>query len=217
MAKRVFDLFASSLGLLILAPVFLVIAILIRCDSPGPVLFKQERVGLRGKPFRIFKFRTMHVDAEAMGGQLTVGKDPRITRIGRFLRKGKLDELPQLLNVWRGEMSLVGPRPEVPKYVALYSPEQHKVLQVRPGITDLASIAFRNENDLLQSSDDPEKAYIEEIMPKKLALNLQYIAQGGDLWFDFRIILRTLRCILLPCGDSMEVGSELRTEKVSRG
>lgn len=175
----------------------LVVAGLIRLDSPGPIFFRQERIGLRGKSFKIFKFRTMRVDADKLGGQLTVGGDPRITRAGRFLRKSKLDELPQLFNVLQGEMSLVGPRPEVPKYVALYTPEQRRVLEVRPGITDLASIEFRDENDLLESQADPEAFYIREIMPRKLTLNLGYIAQQG-LVFDLLIVLRTIWRVLFP-------------------
>ena len=197
MGKRAFDLAASGLGLLVLAPVFAFIALAIRFDSPGPVFYRQERVGRGGKPFLIFKFRTMQVDADRVGGPLTVGGDPRITRAGRFLRKGKLDELPQLLNVVRGEMSLVGPRPEVPKYVALYTPEQREVLEVRPGITDPASIEFRDENELLEGSSDPEALYVSEILPRKLGLNLEY-ARGAGFFYDIRVILATLRCLLSP-------------------
>jgi lipopolysaccharide/colanic/teichoic acid biosynthesis glycosyltransferase len=195
--KRVFDLACSGLGLIVLAPIMLVVAGLICLDSPGPIFFQQERIGLRGRSFKIFKFRTMRVDADKLGGQLTVGRDPRITRVGRFLRKSKLDELPQLFNVWQGEMSLVGPRPEVPKYVALYTWEQRRVLEVRPGITDLASIEFRDENDLLENQADPEAFYIREIMPRKLALNLGYITQQG-LTFDLLVILKTIWRVLFP-------------------
>jgi lipopolysaccharide/colanic/teichoic acid biosynthesis glycosyltransferase len=190
-AKRLFDFLASSVGIILLTPVFLVIVVVIKLDSPGPVFFRQQRVGRGGKIFKIYKFRTMHVDAEKVGGPLTVGRDPRITRGGFWLRKLKLDELPQLVNVWRGEMSLVGPRPEVPKYVAFYSPEQRKVLQVRPGITDLASIEFYDENQLLQGSEDPEALYVTQIMPRKLALNMEYLAKQNVV-FDVSIILRTL-------------------------
>src|SRR6185369_15412287 len=162
--KRYFDLFFSLLGVLLLAPLFLLIGLWIKVDSHGPVFFRQERVGRFGKSFRIFKFRTMCLHAEAKGRQITVGEDPRITRSGRFLRHFKLDELPQLLNVVLGEMSLVGPRPEVPRYVALYPANvREQVLSVLPGITDYASIEYKDENAILGRSADPDKAYIEEV------------------------------------------------------
>lgn len=205
MAKRIFDILASGTGLLILSVPMLIISILIKLDSPGPVLFKQERIGKNKQPFRIYKFRTMHTNAEQQGGQLTVGRDPRITRVGHLLRKSKLDELPQLINVLKGDMSLVGPRPEVPKYVALYTPEQQRILSVRPGITDLASIEFRDENELLQNQQDPESYYINTIMPKKLELNQAYIARQS-LAFDVYVIFKTLYRVLLPASDKSANG-----------
>lgn len=189
--KRAFDLFWTLPGLLVLAPVFLLIAFWIKLDDGGPVFFRQERIGLNGKPFRMWKFRTMVVDAERQGRSLTVRGDPRITRAGQGLRKLKLDELPQLLNVLRGEMSLVGPRPEVRKYVARYSPEQRRVLELTPGITDWASIKYRDENALLASVENPEQFYLETIMPEKIAINLTY-AERANVWRDFGVILQTL-------------------------
>jgi lipopolysaccharide/colanic/teichoic acid biosynthesis glycosyltransferase len=184
------------MGLLILTPLFLIIAIGIKLDDQGPVLFRQIRVGQLGRTFEIYKFRTMVTNAEALGKQITVGNDSRITVVGAFLRKYKLDELPQLINVLKGEMSLVGPRPEVPKYVSLYTPEQRQVLSVLPGITDLASIQFRHENELLARASNSEKTYVEEIMPRKLALNQLYLRQSS-LLFDLRLILETLRRLIL--------------------
>lgn len=195
MAKRIFDILLATIGILCLFPILILIAIWIRIDSPGEILFRQIRVGQFGREFYIYKFRTMIVNAEASGAQITVAKDRRITRSGAFLRKYKLDELPQLFNVWKGDMSLVGPRPEVPKYVALYTPEQRHILEVRPGITDLASIQFRHESELLAAAANPEAAYIEEIMPKKLALNQQYVLQS-NLKLDCRIILKTFAAIV---------------------
>jgi len=189
--KRFFDLFWTIPGLLILSPFFLLVAFLIKLDDGGPVFFRQERVGRGGKPFRIWKFRTMVIDAERLGLQLTVGPDPRISRIGKYLRQFKMDELPQLFNVLAGEMSLVGPRPEVPKYVAMYSTDQRRVLNLAPGITDPASIKYKDENSVLASASDPEKSYIEKIMPEKIRLNLDYSDRAG-LWSDFLVILRTL-------------------------
>jgi lipopolysaccharide/colanic/teichoic acid biosynthesis glycosyltransferase len=188
---RAFDLVASLVGLIVLAPLLLVVAALVRATSSGPALFTQERVGLGGRPFRIYKFRTMEQDAEASGGQLTIGADPRITRVGATLRRLKLDELPQLINVLRGDMSLVGPRPEVPRYVARYDERQRAVLRVRPGITDPASIAFRDENALLARSADPEATYLEVVMPKKLEMNLAYLERRTVL-SDVGVIMRTL-------------------------
>jgi len=194
-AKRLFDLVFSLTGLLLLSPVLLLIAILIKLDSPGPVFFRQVRVGRGNVPFRIHKFRTMQSAIDTSGLQLTVGADPRITRTGRWLRKYKLDELPQLIDVLQGSMSLVGPRPEVPKYVEYYSREQKDiVLSVRPGITDNASIEYRDENDILAESDNPEQDYIEKILPVKLGYYLRYVAERSMIG-DIAIILRTVRAI----------------------
>lgn len=190
-AKRLFDLAAAGTGLLVLAPLLAAIAAVILVEDGRPVFFRQERVGRDGRPFRIWKFRTMVRDAERRGTAITVGRDPRITRIGHWLRRFKLDELPQLWNVVRGEMSLVGPRPEVPRYVALYTPEQRRVLALVPGITDPASIAYRDEAALLAESDDPERLYVERIMPDKIRINLDYAARRS-LWSDLRVILETL-------------------------
>lgn len=196
MIKRFLDIAASFTGLILLGPVLLLIALLIKRDSPGPVFFRQERIGLHGKSFHIHKFRTMTVAQPSTAMQITVGQDARITRIGAFLRHYKIDELPQLIDVLQGSMSLVGPRPEVPKYVALY-PELTKsiVLSVRPGITDLASIEYRSESELLGKSSNPEKTYIEEVMPAKLAYCVQYVEQQS-LWLDIQIIARTFIAIL---------------------
>lgn len=191
MAKRLFDIVSSGIGLLCLAPVFVVMAIWIKLDSRGPVFYRQTRVGRYGRDFRIFKFRSMRVGSDK-GRQITVGeKDPRITRFGYFIRRYKIDELPQLINVFLGDMSIVGPRPEVRKYVDLYSEEQRKVFQVRPGITDLASIKYRNENELLSQVDDPDTYYIDVIMPDKLAINLEYIRHQSFMG-DIKIIFNTL-------------------------
>ncbi len=190
MLKRSFDFFFSSIGLILLLPIFFLLAILVKLESKGPVLFLQTRVGKNNIDFKLFKFRSMYLDAEKRG-QLTVGmRDPRITRVGYFLRKYKLDELPQLLNVWLGDMSLVGPRPEVRKYVEMYTPEQKQVLSTRPGITDYASIMFINENELLAQAEHPEEFYIKEIMPKKLELNLIYI-NNPSIFKDLQLILKT--------------------------
>lgn len=193
--KRLFDVAASAAGLLLLAPLLLAIAVWIRLDSPGPVFFRQERVGLRGQPFRIFKFRSMVTDADKKGLAITVGRDRRITRVGAILRKTKLDELAQLLNVLAGQMSFVGPRPEVERYVRLYTPYQRQVLLVRPGITDYASIAYRNENDLLAGAEDPEKMYIEQIMPDKIELNMKYLREISPL-ADIKLILKTVAAVV---------------------
>lgn len=194
MLKRIFDITLSLFGLIILLPFMLIIAILIKIVSKGPVFFKQIRVTKNGKEFKIFKYRTMRVGSDKYS-QITVGKDDRITKLGSFLRKYKLDEIPQLINVLIGDMSLVGPRPEVPKYVALYTDEQKEILKVRAGITDYASIEFSDENDLLASEEDPEKAYIEKIMPKKIELNKKYLSEISILT-DIKIILLTIKKIL---------------------
>ena len=193
--KRIFDITASGLGIIVLSPILIVIALIIKKESDGPVFFKQIRGGEKGRNFEILKYRTMVVDAEKMGRQITVGNDNRITKIGGFLRKYKLDELPQLINVFKGDMSLVGPRPEVPRYVEMYNEEQRKVLDVKPGITDLASIRYRDENELLGTAEDPDDMYINTIMPDKLALNLEYINKS-NVFFDIYIILKTIvKCI----------------------
>ena len=194
MLKRIFDIILSLFGLIILLPFMLIIAILIKLDSKGPVFFKQVRVTKNEREFKIFKYRTMRVGSDKYS-QITVGKDGRITKIGSFLRKYKLDEIPQLINVLIGDMSLVGPRPEVPKYVALYTDEQKEILKVRAGITDYASIEFSDENDLLASEEEPEKAYIEKIMPKKIELNKKYLSEISILT-DIKIILLTIKKIL---------------------
>ena len=193
--KRAFDLFASGLGLCVLILPFLILAFLIRVSSEGPVFFRQVRVGKGGKEFRIFKFRTMVADAEKRGLQITVGQDARITGIGKFLRKTKLDELPQLINVFFGQMSFVGPRPEVPKYVNLYDAYQRNILRIRPGITELASIVYRNESEVLEKSENPEETYIHEIMPEKIRLNLQYM-QKMNVFYDVYLILKTFFAII---------------------
>ena len=196
MAKRLFDLLLSSIGLLLLALLLLLIALLIKLDSPGPVMFRQERVGRFGKPFRIHKFRTMRHEPTGQGLQITVGADRRITRVGGFLRASKLDELPQLLDVWLGDMSLVGPRPEVPRYVAHYPAAlREKVLSVRPGITDIASIEYRDESAVLARAADPEHAYVHEVLPHKLALAARYV-ERSSLWLDVWLIWRTVVAIV---------------------
>lgn len=209
-SKRLFDVFWASLGLIMLLPLFVVVAVLIKLEDGGPVFFRQERIGLKGKKFKIWKFRTMIVDAEKRGTKITVNNDPRITKIGRFLRKYKIDELPQLINVVKGEMSLVGPRPEVEKFVKLYSEEQKKVLDFVPGITDPASLAFRNENELLSIEKDPEKFYIEEIMPVKIKMNLEYLKKA-NLWTDFIVIIKT---IFAPILDRINFSTSYNRKRV---
>jgi len=194
-SKRAFDVTASLFGIICLLWLFVIVAIAIKTTSKGPIIFKQERVGLKGKTFKIWKFRSMVTHAEKKGLQITSKDDARITGVGKFIRKYKIDELAQLFNVLFGQMSFVGPRPEVPKYVALYNNEQRKVLSVKPGITDLASIKYCNENDLLNSAEDPEKIYIETIMPAKLSLNLEYIDKAS-FWYDIGLIFKTFARIL---------------------
>ena len=193
--KRLVDLLICFPATLLLSPVLLLIAIWIKAESQGPVFYLQERIGKNRRPFKIFKFRTMHTGADKKGLLTVGGRDPRVTGAGYYLRKYKLDELPQLFNVLIGNMSLVGPRPEVRKYVDLYSPEQLKVLTVKPGITDYASIQYSDENELLAKSTDPERTYIQEVMPSKLALNLKYIREQG-LMTDLTIIFQTIRKII---------------------
>ena len=189
--KRIFDIVSSLFALLIGLPFFLVVSILIVLDSKGGVFFRQTRVGVGNRDFRLFKFRTMKPDSESLG-QITVGgRDPRITNVGYWLRRFKIDEFPQLINVLLGDMSIVGPRPEVRRYVDLYTQEQLNVLSVRPGLTDYASLEYINENDLLEKSSDPDKTYIEEIMPAKLALNQKYIDEKS-LGLDFKLIFKTI-------------------------
>ena len=188
---RFFDFVLSLVGLVILAPIFIVLAVWIKIDSVGPVFYKQIRVGQNGKDFGLFKFRSMVVDADKKGLITVGGRDPRITRSGYFIRKYKLDELPQLINVLVGDMSLVGPRPEVRKYVNLYTDEQQKVLSVKPGITDYASIEYMDENEILGKSSDPEKTYIEDIMPEKIKYNMKYI-NNKNLFEYFKIIFLTV-------------------------
>lgn len=196
MAKRALDILASGAGLLLLAPLLLLIAVAIKLDSPGPVFFRQARVGRHGQVFRIFKFRTMRQQESENGPQLTVANDPRITRVGAWLRRSKLDELAQLIDVLRGTMSLVGPRPEVPRYVALYPAElRNKVLSVRPGITDPASIAYRDEARLLRAAADPQREYIDVIMPAKLRHAEQYV-DNMSMATDLRLIFTTLKALL---------------------
>ena len=188
--KRLFDIFASGLGLLILSPLFLILAIWIKLDSKGPVFYRQVRVGRGNKDFRIFKFRSMRVGADKQGLITVGGHDPRITRSGYFIRKYKLDEFPQLINVFIGDMSLVGPRPEVRKYVDMYTPEQMHVLDVRPGVTSLASIRYRNENELLDKAEDPDQFYIDVVMQDKLAIDLEYV-EHASFWYDIKLIFQT--------------------------
>ncbi len=195
LAKRLFDVAVAALGLLVLAPVFVLLALWIKFDSTGPVFYRQLRVGRNGKGFRIFKFRTMAVASEGQR-QLTVGADPRITQCGSHLRQWKLDELPQLINVLAGDMSLVGPRPEVPRYVALYPDTVRAiVLSVAPGVTDWASIEFRSESAILGSAVDPERAYVDQILPVKLDYYVRYVHQRS-FWMDLRILFATLGAIL---------------------
>lgn len=196
MAKRLFDIFASAAGLVLIAPLLALIALGIKLDSRGPVIFMQQRVGRNGRLFHIHKFRTMVEAAPTLGPAVTSNRDLRITRLGRVLRKYKLDELPQLLDVLRGAMSLVGPRPEVAEFVQLY-PQQWRaeILSVRPGITDETSLRFRSESELLADSDDPREKYIAEILPKKIELNLQYI-RTRTFWGDVRILLRTAKALV---------------------
>ena len=193
--KSVFDILASGLGLTVLSPLFLVLAIWIKLDSKGPVFYRQVRVGYKNKDFRIFKIRSMRVGADK-GSLVTIGgHDPRVTRSGYFIRKFKFDELPQLINVFLGDMSLVGPRPEVRHYVDYWTPEQMHVLDVRPGITDPASIKFRNENELMEKTEDPEKYYIEVIMQEKIKLYLEYV-EKHSFFYDLGLIFKTFWVIV---------------------
>lgn len=193
--KRLFDIFLSGFGLILLSPLFMIVAIWIKLDSRGPIFYRQVRVGRNNTEFKIFKFRSMRIGSDK-GSLVTIGgRDPRITRSGYFIRKFKIDELPQLINVFIGDMSLVGPRPEVRHYVNYWTPEQMHVLDVRPGITDPASIKFRNENELLAKADDPEKYYIEVIMQEKIRLYLDYV-EKSSFWYDIKLIFQTFKVII---------------------
>lgn len=193
--KRLFDLFASFFGILFLFPLFIIIALLIKMESKGPIIYKQKRVGKNFKIFNILKFRTMIVNTKIQS-LITIGeRDLRITKTGYFLRKYKIDELPQLINVIKGEMSLVGPRPEVKKYVDYYTEDQKSILSLRPGITDMASITFRNESEILATQINPEKYYIEVIMPEKIKINKQYQSETKSVLGSINIILKTLKVI----------------------
>ena len=191
---------ASAVGLLLLSPSLAVIALSIKLSSRGPIFYRGVRIGMHGKPFRIFKFRTMVVDAESLGASSTAADDPRITSVGSALRRYKLDELPQLLNVLFGDMSLVGPRPQVAWAVAAYNDEQRQLLQVRPGITDYASIRFRNEAEILRGSDNPDQTYLERIAPEKIRLGLEYV-HHHSLWIDLCILFRTISSLFRPASE----------------
>ena len=193
--KRLFDIVASGCGLLFLSPIFLFLAIWIKLDSEGPVFYRQVRVGRKNRDFKIFKFRSMRMGADKMGLITVGGCDSRVTHSGYFIRKYKLDEFPQLINVFKGEMSLVGPRPEVRYYVNYWTPEQMYVLDVRPGITDPASIKFRNENELMEKAEDPEDYYINVIMQEKIKLYLEYV-QNVSFWYDIKLIFQTFKVII---------------------
>jgi len=193
--KRFFDIMCSGLGLIFISPFFLLIALWIMFDSKGPVFYKQKRVGFNNEEFLLYKFRSMRIGSDKKGLITIGGRDPRITKSGYYIRKYKLDELPQLINVFKGEMSLVGPRPEVRKYVDLYTEDQMQVLSVKPGITDYASIEYADENIILGASDDPDKTYVEEVLPDKIKLNMQYINSQSNVEY-FKIIFLTLNCIV---------------------
>jgi len=194
-AKRLFDIVGATLGLVLLWPVFIVVAGAVAQEDDGPVFFRQERVGTRGRTFRMWKFRTMVINAEQIGSLLTTGEDPRITVVGRWLRRAKLDELPQLINVLRGEMSLVGPRPEVPRYVSLYDDSQREVLALTPGITDPASLTYFDESVELAGASDPERFYVESVLPEKIRLNCDYAAHAS-VWTDFQVVAQTIGRLL---------------------
>ncbi|WP_245365475.1 sugar transferase [Chryseobacterium scophthalmum] len=194
--KRIFDIISSIIGLIALSPIFLVLALWIKFDSKGPVFYRQIRVGKKGEDFKIFKFRSMRQGSDKKGLITVGGRDPRVTKSGFYIRKYKLDEFPQLINVLIGDMSIVGPRPEVRKYVNLYTVDQLKVLSVKPGITDIASIKYRNENEILENAQDPDKMYVEVIMPDKLKYNLEYISKQSII-FDLKLIFLTIKEILV--------------------
>jgi len=210
MVKRLFDFIWSVLGVVVLCPVFALIALAIKIESKGPVFYRGSRAGRNGTTFRIFKFRTMVEDAEAMGSASTPEDDHRITRVGRVLRKLKFDELPQLLNVIRGEMSLVGPRPQFLWAVEQYTAEERIILGVRPGITDLASIRFRNEGEILRGSTNPDRDYFEKIHPEKMRLSLEYVRKQS-FWLDGKILLQTLLLVFLP-GQALTLARKKKRE-----
>jgi Sugar transferases involved in lipopolysaccharide synthesis len=193
--KRVFDFIVSALGIVISSPLLILTALLIKVDSPGPIFFKQQRMGKEFRPFWIYKFRTMRESLEE-GPNITIGNDPRITGIGRLLRQTKIDELPQLINILRGEMSFVGPRPEVPQYVQLYRKDYQQILTVRPGLTDLASLKYRDEAALLANAENPEEEYVKRVLPDKISLGRDYI-QRASFFFDLRLILKTISQLVL--------------------
>lgn len=193
-SKRIFDVVSSLIALVLFSPLIIIISLWIAIDSRGGVFYKQIRVGKNQREFGLYKFRSMRPNADK-AGQITVGNDSRVTKVGKFIRKYKIDEVPQLINILKGDMSVVGPRPEVPKYVNMYSAEQLKVLSVLPGLTDYASIEYLDEQKILGAAEDPDKAYIEEVMPAKLKLNLKYISDRG-FWLDIKLIFRTLRKIV---------------------
>jgi lipopolysaccharide/colanic/teichoic acid biosynthesis glycosyltransferase len=195
MMKRVFDVIVAAVGLLLLIPILLLVSLLIKLDSPGPVFFTQERMGRKFRSFRIYKFRTMVPDAPRLGGKITAGADPRITRIGRYLRWAKVDELPQLFNVLKGDMSVVGPRPEVRQYVELFRSDYEEILQVSPGITDLASVHYRHEAQLLGRAENPEDRYVKEILPEKIKLAKEYLHRSS-FFFDIVVLLKTFVAIV---------------------
>ena len=191
MIKRAFDIAVALVGLMALLPFLPLLAVLIKLDSPGPIFFRQERIGKGFRPFFIYKFRTMLENASTTGRPITAGHDPRITRVGRWLRQTKIDELPQLFNVVKGEMTLVGPRPEVPKYVKLFRKDFEEILQVRPGITDLASVKYRDEATILGRAKDPEEEYLRRVLPEKIALAKTYI-QNASFFFDLKLVEDTV-------------------------
>lgn len=194
MVKRLFDIIAASMGLVVLSPLMLAVALAVKLEDGGPVFFVHRRIGRGFVPFGMYKFRTMVVDAASAGPAITVGGDPRVTGTGRLLRRTKLDELPQLINVLTGDMSLVGPRPEVAKYVEAFRGEYSRVLSVRPGVTDYASIVYRDEESVLAASGDPERLYVEDVLPRKLKLNIEYIGRASFIE-DIKIILKTLNAL----------------------
>ena len=189
--KRVFDFTLSALGLLILGPLFVLVAILIKLDSPGPIFFRQERMGQGFRPFLIYKLRTMIQNAHTQGPLVTAGRDSRVTRVGGVLRRTKIDELPQLLNVLKGEMSFVGPRPEVRKYAEMFRQDYEEILRIKPGITDLASLKYRHETEVLGRSSNPEEQYVTEILPDKIKLAKEYLMMSS-FWVDMRVITKTI-------------------------
>ena len=210
--KRIFDLLLAGVALLLLAPFLFVIGLLIKLSGRGPIFFSQTRIGLEGRSFRLWKFRTMVMGAERQGGQLTAAGDPRVSGVGGWLRRFKIDELTQLWNVLIGDMSFVGPRPEVPRYVNLNDPIWRSILQVRPGITDPASLVYRNEDDVLAGSADPELHYREFVLPHKLNLSLPYVRQAS-LWLDVKLVLITVRHVLFPATSPRQASQPLRSTR----